>query len=1067
MKNKRRFMMPLLLIVFCLPLPAQDASKNYILHEVILDASGGSKNTTITYLDGIGRPCQEVTNSLGTTGSYASTMMRYDACGRLSCTYFPTPIGSSPSFLSESSFSSSSRAFYGDASAYECKSYDVLQRETTSFGGGDLWMKSSREILTEYGVNTENVKRYLPSISNGRLQERGEYTLGSLHVEMTKDEDGKMVAIYKNRLGQKVLERRASDVDTYFVYDDIGNLRFVLSPNYQDDEDLEAFAYEYRYDGRGRCVWKRLPGTQYVQYWYDDNDRIIYEQDAVLRTKNLVRFYLYDGLGRMAVQGVSSSCDLTCANALVRMSSTASFLGTGYAPVKVGVSSGQLEIVNYYDSYSFLQLPYFSELSKRISGKGTLSTPVGLATGSVTFTSQGTSLCNAVYYDKRGLPENEYQEYPNQSLVSLSVTYTFTGQPLVSSYVVTRGAQSLAYKVTNSYHPYNDKVKKIELVTPSNVSKVIAENTYDDVGRLQKVQRGGKVGTLKYDYNVRGWLTLIEDNMFSEKLYYADSDISTPCYNGNVSSQIWKNVNDGVVRGYAYSYDEMNRLTSAVYGEGTTLKNNRNRYTESVSSYDKNSSILSLQRYGKGNTGSYVLIDDLRYNMDGNQVRSITDKASRLLYTGSFDFKQTSMGEYAYDGDGRLVSDPNKGISSISYDNLGYPRFISYKNGNGTSFCYSSKGEKLSVLHQTGLSTTISSAEDSRLVSNQSSIISQADYVGNVIYEQGSPQKILFDGGYYSFQDKLCHYFTRDHLGSIRTMVNENGVLEQSLHYYPFGGIYGDACYNGDLQLLKYNGKELERMHGLDSYDYGERFYDAAKVGWDRMDKLCEEYFHLNPYSYCGGNPICMKEKFGLYWFYYAQDEDSEPTWNWRDETVYRTGKIDSKGREIILNGYEAVVEYNGSYNERLSKDGNMLSEDAFLADISVYGPNGAEDVQHYKGFTMSSNPSRFGVVKDGNYLVRKVSRPGPYGSVWALNGRGRVPEWSGFNPKHPSRKPAYLDGVFIHRANWNGFAGEFLKNGAWHGVSEGCLLVSPAHWNKFNKQLSKVNSFLLNLKRK
>lgn len=1067
MEEINKYLMLMALLVFSHEMFAQDASHNYILHEVMLNALGTSQNTTVSYLDGIGRPSREVTNSLGTSGSYVSTMTLYDACGRPSCTYFPTAIGSSPSFLSESGLCASSRSFYGDNFAYTSKNYDVLQREMTNFGGGDLWQNNSRDVSKEYGVNNESVKRYIPTASNGRLLENGEYAPGTLHTEITKDEDGKLFAIYKNRLGQKILERRASDVDTYFVYDDLGNLRFVLSPNYQDDEDLEASAYEYRYDGRGRCVWKRLPGTQYMQYWYDDNDRLIYEQDGVLRAQKLVRFYLYDGLGRIVVQGVSSSCDLTCAHAKVQMSTSASFLGVGYVPIKTGVSSGQLEIVSYYDSYSFLQLPCFSELNKSILERGTLEAPIGLETGSIAFTSQGTALCHVVYYDKRGQAVNEYVEYPNQTVVSKSSAYSFTGQPLEANYVVMRGSQSLTYKLKNTYHPYNDKLKKIELVAPSNESKVIMENTYDEVGRLKNVKRGDKVGAIEYEYNVRGWVTLIEDNTFSEKLYYADSEVSSPCYNGNISCQIWKNANDGIVRGYAYSYDDNNRLTSAVYGESTTLKNNRNRYTESVSVYDKNSSILSLQRYGKGNAGSYGLIDDLSYNVDGNQIRFITDKAGRLLYAGSFDFKQISTDEYAYDANGGLVSDPNKGITSISYDNLGYPKSISYKNGNGTNFCYSSMGEKLSVQHQTGLSTTLSPLEKENLGSTQSSIVSQKDYVGNVIYEQGSAAKILFDGGYYSLVDNLCHYFTRDHLGSIRTMVNENGILEQSLHYYPFGGIYGDACYNADLQGYKYNGKELERMHGLDWYDYGERLYDAAKVSWDRMDKLCEDYYHLNPYDYCGGNPICMKEVLGMYWFYYAQDENNEPTWNWRNENVYRTGQFDSKGKEIVLQGYEAVVEYKGSYNERLSKDGNMLSEDALLADVNVYGPNGADDVQHYKGFTMSSNPSRFGVVKDGNYLVQKVSRPGPFGSVWALNGRGRVPEWSGFNPKHPSRTPAYLDGVFIHRSNWNGFAGEFLKNGVWHGVSEGCLLVSPAHWNKFNKQLSKVNSFLLDLKRK
>lgn len=94
-------------------------------------------------------------------------------------------------------------------------------------------------------------------------------------------------------------------------------------------------------------------------------------------------------------------------------------------------------------------------------------------------------------------------------------------------------------------------------------------------------------------------------------------------------------------------------------------------------------------------------------------------------------------------------------------------------------------GEKLSVQHQTGLSTTLSPLEKENLGSAESSIISQTDYVGNVIYEQGSAAKILFDGGYYSLVDNLCHYFTRDHLGSIRAMVNEM-VLHSLLRYLPY-----------------------------------------------------------------------------------------------------------------------------------------------------------------------------------------------------------------------------------------------------------------------------------------
>ena len=42
--------------------------------------------------------------------------------------------------------------------------------------------------------------------------------------------------------------------DTYYIYDDLGLLRFVLSPSYQEEANLEKYGYEYRYDQRGRCV---------------------------------------------------------------------------------------------------------------------------------------------------------------------------------------------------------------------------------------------------------------------------------------------------------------------------------------------------------------------------------------------------------------------------------------------------------------------------------------------------------------------------------------------------------------------------------------------------------------------------------------------------------------------------------------------------------------------------------------------------------------------------------------------------------------------------------------------
>ena len=61
---------------------------------------------------------------------------------------------------------------------------------------------------------------------------------------------------------------------------------------------------------------------------------------------------------------------------------------------------------------------------------------------------------------------------------------------------------------------------------------------------------------------------------------------------------------------------------------------------------------------------------------------------------------------------------------------------------------------------------------------------------------------------------------------------------------------------SGDVQRYKYNGKEFDRMHGLDWYDYGARHYDAAIVSWPTMDALSEKYYSISPYAYCVDNPV-------------------------------------------------------------------------------------------------------------------------------------------------------------------------------------------------------------------
>lgn len=149
------------------------------------------------------------------------------------------------------------------------------------------------------------------------------------------------------------------------------------------------------------------------------------------------------------------------------------------------------------------------------------------------------------------------------------------------------------------------------------------------------------------------------------------------------------------------------------------------------------------------------------------------------------------------------------------------------------------------------------------LIANAHQTVKSSDidnlHFGDFIFEDGKLDKYLFDGGYCSFdnnQNPSFHYYEKDHLGSVRMVVNENGTIEQVNHYYPFGGVYGDLSYNAELQRNKYVGKEFDHIHGLDWYDHGARMYDAARLAWDRMEPLYDKYYPLNTYLYSGNNPI-------------------------------------------------------------------------------------------------------------------------------------------------------------------------------------------------------------------
>ena len=184
-----------------------------------------------------------------------------------------------------------------------------------------------------------------------------------------------------------------------------------------------------------------------------------------------------------------------------------------------------------------------------------------------------------------------------------------------------------------------------------------------------------------------------------------------------------------------------------------------------------------------------------------------------------------------------MTQDLNKRISSIQYNLLNLPQNITFSTGSTIAYTHDAEGRKLNVTYGSPSKTI--------------------NYSGNMVYENGTLKQILTEGGYVTFSGStpVHHAYLKDHQGNNRVVINSSGTIEQVNHYYPFGYFFGEST-NASTQRYKYNDKEFDMMHGLHWYDYGARHYDPAIMRFTTMDPMCEKYYHLSPYAYCGNNPV-------------------------------------------------------------------------------------------------------------------------------------------------------------------------------------------------------------------
>ena len=256
-----------------------------------------------------------------------------------------------------------------------------------------------------------------------------------------------------------------------------------------------------------------------------------------------------------------------------------------------------------------------------------------------------------------------------------------------------------------------------------------------------------------------------------------------------------------------------------------------------MTAYDKNGNIRNLQRYGQTVAATYGMIDNLTFTFDGNRLSRVDDSATASAYNNGFEFKDAAKqaNEHAYDANGNLTKDLNKGIINISYNCLNLPSVVTFSDGSTITYTYAANGTKLRTVHKIGGTATMT------------------DYCGDVVYEKGVRKLLLTEAGYVTLNDKKYHYYLKDHQGNNRVVINQSGAVEETNHYYPFGGVFASS---NSVQPYKYNGKEFDAKKGLNLYDYGARMYDPALGRFHTNDRFAEKYYSMSPYQYGANNPV-------------------------------------------------------------------------------------------------------------------------------------------------------------------------------------------------------------------
>lgn len=932
-------------ILFSNLMIGQTASQNYVKKttykeptaNIIPFPSVSQAHQDITYFDGLGRPIQHIAVGGSASGKNVVTPIEYDSYGRQPREYLPystqgTGLNYEPGALSDIL----NYQDYQGNNPWNEKLIEAspLSRISKQAAPGAVWsMANDKVVRLDYQTNIQNeVRRYQATAAWNASLGLYDVTLSAggtsyydpneLYKTITKDENwtvgtSNTTEEFKDKEGRVILKRTYNGQahDTYYVYDQFGNLSIVIPPLATNPlSQLDGLCYQYRYDARNRLVEKKLPGKQWEFMIYDKLDRMIasgpsYSPFSNFTAPNNLGWLItkYDAFDRKAYTGWMQSASVTStgrkalqdernlqssnfSESKIASTSNTVINGVSFRYTNVAWPTGSayhVLSVNYYDDYNYPNAPLsFDAVEGEPVYYNNTVKPIGMQTGSWSRLLEASSSTSGELtynlYDKRARVIRAKTVNHLGGYTSVDSKLDFTGK---TAYTITRhsraGSNEIYVKDSYTYSDQDRLLTHTHQIGTAGIPQLLAKNQYDELGQLIAVNVGGTDLTgnyplqkIHYRYNIRGWLKEINDvsnlaksgdpvDLFAFKINYetvennVDSQIK-PLYNGNITETFWRSNSDNQLRSYAYKYDSLYRLSRSFYHKNGLATN---AYNEDIR-YDMNGNIQGLERNGEMDSQTTPLgIDHLEYTYDPTRPNRLLKVFDATNSPHGFDDDsngiEDSDDDYSYDDNGNMTTDQNKGITSITYNHLDLP----------TKVVFGAENRKIEYLYNAAgmrIQKAVTSVEAAGTVTTTTNYFQGFQYKGKTL--------LLFPtaGGYVNYTPATSSgglgeevitpegynyvFNYTDHLGSIRLSYGidpATQVLKIIEENHYYPFGLKHAKYNTDWNIFERTDEGVKLKPGTDK----PLEYKYKFLGQERQDELglnWDTFRHRN-YDYAIG----------------------------------------------------------------------------------------------------------------------------------------------------------------------------------------------------------------------